>query len=294
VLGVVIATDSRCAEYARAAIISIRQHNRVVPIRVYLCGAVPYLEEAAERLCYTVWPVTLPEYLGDNCSADRKRYIWTRVTKLTAMLENPFNPCLYLDADTVALDDVSKVVDVGAGRLDDFEVYLLLRRPKIPSIYNWRRPYIVDSQDMTSEGMTALLNRVFDLDYTPGELLETQCWNGGVVYGTQKAVRLLAQRWLGYYERMVTGPHRDRFVPKDQLCLWLAAKQLARQIRVRELPLEWNCMAEHALLKGSRPDITLEEVLQRARASAKILHLGFVKESAWAVALKNALLRSLE
>lgn len=280
--GIVMSTDLQYAEYAMTAIISIRKYNNSIPIKLYLCDNIPYLTAAANHLSFATKCVPMPAYLDRIESEKLRQHIWTRIAKLTAIIESTFDWCLYLDADIIALDDVGKITAITCDQMNDSEIHMLLRRPHLPSVYEWRRPYIRDSLNLTPEDMATLVNQVFALNYPAEEILNITCWNGGVIYGTQKAIKLLGKLWLALYEKMVTGPYLRQMVPKDQLCLWLAAKQLERQITIQELPLEWNFMPGHTLLNEDLAHCDLAKLRRPIQERAKILHLCHRKSDNWA------------
>jgi|YNPBryulayer2012_1023412.scaffolds.fasta_scaffold08482_2 lipopolysaccharide biosynthesis glycosyltransferase len=286
-LGIVMATDRQFLAYANAAIISIRQYNSQIPIQIFVCDPLPELEEQWKDLDVTLLKVDTTSVESSRVSKKDRMIIRTRYTKIKAITENNFDPCLYLDCDIVACSDVGTIgscLDLGSN-----DIYALLRRPKIPSLFEWRWLYFTDPDSLTIQSITNLINQTFATDYSVNQIEKLKCWNGGVLYGTSKAMKILGERWLSFYLRLTLGELRRRFIPNDQLSLWLALNQLQNSISIKELPLEWNFMPGH--VEGS-----LNTDLDRFIRSygVKILHFAQNKDDEWAVALREQIVAEFE
>lgn len=286
--GVVMATDAAYATYARAGVASIRRYNADVPIEITVCGAEPALEDAARRYGCTLRHIALPPEVAAAVAAEDVPVVWSRLAKFGSMLESAFEQCLYLDADVIALADVAGIV--AEAPLDARAIYMLLRRPAQPTLYRWRHAYLADAQALPPEAVATLLNETFGLRLTIDQMLAIRCWNAGVIYAARAALDRLAGEWRELYLRMVAGPHRARFAPKDQLCLWLAAERLKEEVEIRELPLAWNYMPGHAAPDEERRTWDAAATLARMRGGARLLHFGHTKTEAWAIELREAYL----
>lgn len=293
--GIVMATNRAFARYAKSAVSSVRKYNQTVPVRIYLCGEIPEIEDAASELSCTIKHVDFPADLVDRVSTTKGGLIWTRIAKLTSMSETVFDPCLFLDVDLVALDDMAQITgfDLKCPASKD-AIYMLLRRPGLPTVYNSRQLYLTDAKNTTQEGMTQLINETFGLSYSMDNFLALRCWNSGVIYGSRYTLNLFAQRALELYQRMVTGPHGERFRFRDQLCVWLAEDQLKSSITAFELPLEWNFMPGHAVPMASSVftyDYTsVMDSVEAVCEHVKVLHFGDRKKFPWAIKLRESFL----
>ena len=284
--GIVMASDAAYADHARAAVASMRRHNAEAPIEIVVCGAVPVLDDTACRYGCTQRHVALPGELAAAIAAEDVPVVWSRLAKFDCMLASTFDPCLYLDADVIALADVADIV--AEAPLDARAAYMLLRRPAQPTLYRWRHAYLTHAQALAPQAVATLLNEAFGLRLTVDEMLAIRCWNAGVIYAARAALERLAGEWRALYLRMVTGPHRARFAPKDQLCLWLAAERLKEEVEIRELPLAWNFMPGHTVPEDERRVWDAIAALARMRGAARLLHFGHTKDEPWAVELREA------
>jgi hypothetical protein len=285
-LGIVLASDETYAVYVQAAVASIRRHNVEVPIEIAVCGTVPALEDVAGRLGCALRSVPFPVGLRRVIADHDVPATWARFAKFDCMLESTSDPCLYLDADVIALVDVAAIL--AEAPLDARAVYMLLRRPAQPTLYRWRHAYLADAQELAPEAVATLLNEAFGLRLTVEEMLAIRCWNAGVICGSRAALERLVGLWRAMYLRMVTGPCRARFAPKDQLCLWLAAEQLKQEVEIRELPLAWNYMPGHTVPEEERQAWDAVTALARMRGMARVLHFGHTKAEPWAIELRKA------
>jgi hypothetical protein len=281
--GIVMAANDRYADYARSAIASIRRYNPRVPIEVTLCGDNPALRDAAAWFGCDVRCEPFPVELAGTITPDVRSVVWTRFAKFACLRETTLDPCAYLDADVLALSDVAGLAKGGLPGAD--EVHMLLRRPVLPTIFRWRHAYLVDAQQLTPQAVADLLNAAFGVGLSVEAMLAIRCWNAGVIFGSRAAVRRLATTWRETYGRMVTGRYRERFVPKDQLCLWLAAGQPDAGLDLRELPLAWNFMPGHVVPDSQRRTWSAPLALAEVSARANILHFGHTKSEHWAVEL---------
>jgi hypothetical protein len=278
--GVILAVDKAYAPFARLALHSLRRYNASLPIQLVTCGIHPSLSELAVKYRASLRVIPRPSYLDLLSSLAEQQIAWTRAAKLQALVECPFDPGLYLDADTVAFTDIQRITEVAPNDLSTQDIFLLLRRPRAPDVYRWRRPYVHGSDYFSPAEIVRLINHAFEEHFTERSLERVRCWNGGVVFGAQLALRRLGLAWLERYEYMLTSNQRERFLPKDQLCLWLAAEHLQAELYFHELPLEWNYMIRH-VWKEQAGDFELKDVLNLAGQAFYLLHLGDVKYSPW-------------
>ncbi|RLV04412.1 hypothetical protein CTZ27_10655 [Streptomyces griseocarneus] len=260
-----------------AAICSLRSYNRTAPVRLFVDDKPPELDTIAATAGFTVEVRHVPGY---------NEHVRSRMLKIRAMTEATSGTCLHIDADTLLLDDIADLAEespVGPGT--DTDVRMLLRRPKVQTLWTNGRHNFTDT-GLSPEDIADLIRETFGPALTTAELGAMPCWNSGVVYGTGAALRRIAHPWLDRYRHMVTGPTRDRFVPNDQLCLWLTLLAARDTIRTGELPLRWNFMPGRALrlAPGTRDldDTELDGVA--------LLHLSVNKDDPWALRRRNAAL----
>ncbi|MCC3771944.1 hypothetical protein [Streptomyces sp. UNOC14_S4] len=263
-----------------AAICSLRSYNRTAPVRLFVDDKPPELDGIAATAGFTVEVRHVPGH---------SEHIRSRMLKIRAMTEavpGESGTCLHLDADTLLLDDVADLVEespVGPGT--DADVRMLLRRPKVQTLWTNGRHNFTDTE-LGRDEIAALIRETFGLALTTAELGAMPCWNSGVVHGTGTALRRIARPWLDRYRHMVTGPTRDRFVPNDQLCLWLTLLAARDAIRTGELPLRWNFMPGRALrlAPGTR------DLDAAGLDGVALLHLSVNKDDPWALRRRNAAL----
>jgi len=254
--------------FAIASICSIRDHNQTVPIKLFLDGKAPDVDHLAKQLGFSVVRLSCDRY-GEH--------VRSRLLKIHALANTSFQRILYLDADTLVLDDVAKIQAQLFVPLDA-DVFLLLRRPRLISIWDYGRLHFTDPT-IDKEEIVRLVSTTFGLPLTSVDLGRLNCWNGGVIFGCRQTLEAMSARWLAAYQRMISASTSGAFVPNDQLSLWLTVWKAGNAIRVGELPLCWNFMPGHAL--GLKPNTC--EIENDALASACILHLGPNKRDQWAL-----------
>ncbi|MFJ4963919.1 hypothetical protein ACIP6P_15945 [Streptomyces sp. NPDC088729] len=236
--GVVFAATRSHVPFAMASISSLRAHSPSVPVRLVVDAPDERAEAAARRL--RVELVTAP-------LAVENEFIRSRLLKIGAIGSAPFDDILYIDSDTLLLDDVLEVRGLReAEPHGDRPLMMLLRRPVIPTLMGFGRLNFT-ARDPSADDIRDLLRRALDIRLTSAELDRLLCWNSGVLLGRAGTLRPLCTRWAELYRRIATGPHRAAFVPNDQLCLWLALHEAADRALVGELPLRWNFMPGLAL-----------------------------------------------
>ncbi|HYN95510.1 MAG TPA: hypothetical protein VES42_16810, partial [Pilimelia sp.] len=205
--------------------------------------------------------------------------IGSRLMKIEAIAEARFDPVLYLDCDTLVLDDIGKIVDeLGPALADGADMFSLLRRPTAPTLWDHRSFYFPNDA-ITKDGAADLLHDIYGVAVTPAVIDELVCWNSGIIFGRSEAVRGVARRWLELYRRMLASPRRAEIVPRDQLGFWITLWELRSRVRVRELPARWNFMAGY--LPGL--DSATAELPDGLIGDAAILHFAGLKFEPWAL-----------
>jgi hypothetical protein len=269
--------------YAVASLCSLRQHNRAVPVRLFVDEEVPELTAIADRAGFTVERVDPVSERVRAVHGDAGDHIRSRLLKIHTMATATAERVLYLDADTLLLGDVGAVGAAVEGSAED--LFMLLRRPLVPTLWDYGRMNLTDPQ-RSREDIAELIQETFALGLTLADLDRLTCWNAGILYGASDTARTLAVAWLDTYERMITASTRDAFVPNDQLCLWLTLLGHDPVGDIGELPLGWNCMPGLALGLAagtpSLPDSDLDGVT--------VLHLATNKRDPWAVRRMTAAL----
>jgi hypothetical protein len=280
-----MAADAHYSELCVLSLESLRLHSPKVPVHLTTCGAPPDLTRCALELGCQVRAIDPPRFLDGIASGEDRRVAWTRVAKLRALIECPFDPALYLDADTVAFSDVAELL--GAALVDGpRRISLLLGRPRVPSVYGWRRSFLRSADPLQPFELADLLSRTFAVDLTVSDLPAIRCWNGGVVSGSRGALACLGRSWMRLYRRMLEAQDREGFLPNDQIALWLAGRQLQGELEFRDLPLAWNYMIAH--VHGERAaSLGLDDVLRLTPTACRILHLGDAKQAPWLGALSR-------
>ncbi|MEV6421258.1 hypothetical protein [Streptomyces sp. NPDC051662] len=236
--GVVFAATHSHVPFAMASISSLRRYSPSVPVRLVVDVSDERAEAAARRL--RVELVVAPLAVEDE-------FIRSRLLKIGAIGSAPFDDILYIDSDTLLLDDVLRIRNLRdkephGGR----PLMMLLRRPVVPTLMGFGRLNFT-ARDPSVDDIRDLLGRALGLQLSPAELDQLLCWNSGVLLGRADVLRPLCVRWAELYEQIATGPHRAHFVPNDQLCLWLTLHETADRSLVGELPLRWNFMPGLAL-----------------------------------------------
>lgn len=277
--------------YLIAAAASLRRHNTEVPVRVLADPqAADLLREAAGPLAIDVVPTGSAGGRSGVAEDPREQLIQSRLAKITGLVESPFDPTLYLDADTILQDDIGKIVSELAPALDSgHDLMLLLRRPTAPTLWGDRLLYFKDPS-IQRPAAVRLLNDVFGTALTDSSLDELVCWNSGIIYGRTEALRVVGRRWLELYRRAFDPRWRDVLIARDQLPFWLTLWELRDRIRVGELPHRWNFMAGQLLgLPKGLPELPADERLDRAA----VVHLAGWKTEKWAVERVSALLSAV-
>lgn len=277
--GIGLATTSSFVPFVVAAVASLRRHNVDVPVTVYVDQPDPELLRVAPILDMTVdaGPASTQEAY-DRDGSERE---WTasRLVKIQSLLRMEHEPYLYLDADTIVVGDIAEIQDELADRLGaETDLFMLLRRPTAPTLWGHRHLYFLDL-DLDRETAARLISEAFGLVVPASFLDEETCWNSGVIYGSARAMRVVATRWLELYRRMLRAPAGRRLIPRDQLSLWIALWELRGTIRVDELPPRWNFMAGHLL--GVDPGSA--DIDPGAIGDARVLHLAQNKFDPWAL-----------
>lgn len=285
-MSIVMASDEKYISYLEIAIKSIRKHNASIPIKIFSCNPIGFLDSIEEQGVEKI-QVKLPKDFRthfDTISA--YNHALTRIAKLNSITSTSESEnVLYLDSDIIALTDVEKIANELKTQEDT--VYLLLRRPQIVSLLDIGWLYFKNSSKMSPDELAQLTNDTFSTNYTGNSLLQLDCWNTGVIYGPSAAVQKLSKAWMKNYLQILTGKNKDSFIPNDQLSFWVTADQLKGSIHLKELPLSWNFMPGHAaedLVK--KPNPSPEEV-QEALKDVNILHLAQNKTDVWAQILIN-------
>jgi lipopolysaccharide biosynthesis glycosyltransferase len=283
-LTIVMASDEKYLAYLEIAVKSIRKHNTSIPIKIFSCSPISFLETVNKKVVKV--QVKPPKGLRSHLeSTSAYNHALTRIAKLASMTNVESENILYLDSDIIALTDIEKISEELETNRNT--IYLLLRRPQSISLLDIAWLYFKNSTQMTTEEMTEVVNDTFSTNYSSKSLLRLNCWNGGIVYGSGIAVKRLAEQWRQNYIKMLTGKNRDSFIPNDQLCLWITVDQLKNKIDFKELPLSWNFMPGHAvedLVKNPNPS---PDEIKKTLKAVNILHLAQNKTDVWAQILIN-------
>jgi hypothetical protein len=277
--GVTVSCTENYAKFAVASICSIRDHNATVAIELVLDRQFDGLGRIAERVGFEIRTIS-----PDQSIVPETEHVRSRMLKIQAVASTAFDPMLYIDADTLALTDVARIqsaLSISA----DADLFMLLRRPLVPTIWDYGRLNFVDPKIDDSDIVT-LLRSTFGLAISARDLDHLKCWNAGVIFGSQDVVCKMATKWLATYERMIRVPTSRAFVPNDQLCLWLTLWEAGNTIRVGELPLSWNFMPGHVL----RMKPYTRQIDPSALAEVAILHLATNKYDEWALRMIEAAL----
>jgi lipopolysaccharide biosynthesis glycosyltransferase len=285
---VVLACDDRYSDYLNATLASIRSHSADVPISVYTSGG-PLLSRIAKKYKCQKHKVTPPKKLQKSLgTTNRLQHAMTRIAKFTSMLNSTYELIMYIDSDIITRDKIENITqELEIENPNQPIVYSLLKRPHLLKLSDISWLYFKNDGQLSKNEKTKLVNKTFSTNYTVEKLFNIDCWNGGVIYGSNQGVHLLANKWQELYLRMLTGSNSQSFIPNDQLCLWLAVDLLKNDLQVRELPLKWNCMPGHAMKDiMNKPNPNLEEI-QKALTDIKLLHLAQNKTDVWAQILIN-------
>lgn len=284
-LTIVMASDEKYLVYLEIAVKSIRKYNSSIPIQIYSCNPINFLETIDENGIDKILVTTPKNFRSNFDNTSVYNHAMTRIAKLASMVEVESNYVLYLDSDIIVLTDIANISR--ELEVNKSSVYLLLRRPQMISLLDISWLYFKNSARMSPKEIVNLVNDTFSTNYSSKSLINLNCWNGGIIYGHSKTVKKLAQQWRENYLKMLTGKNKDLFIPNDQLCLWIAADQLKNEINFKELPLSWNFMPGHAaenLVKKPNPS---PEEIKTFLKGVNILHLAQNKTDMWAQILIN-------
>ncbi|TDC01025.1 hypothetical protein E1091_03675 [Micromonospora fluostatini] len=260
--------------YVAAAIASLREHNRSVPVTVFADEPSPVLTRLADLLDVDVEVVPVgPDDLAGARPADAES-IRSRIVKITSMARARTAQHLYLDSDTIVRADIGLMAtELGPG----VDLYSLLNRPVAPTLWGDRRLYFTDP-DIDRAGVLELVHRTFGVRLPAAALDEMHCWNSGILLGSAPALRRIADRWLRHYRAMLPMAAAGVMIPRDQLGFWLTMWELRHDLRVEEMPVRWNFMAGHLV----PVPVGTGHLDERAYRDAAILHLAQNKSDPWA------------
>jgi hypothetical protein len=264
--------------YLAASVASLREHNSTVPVTVSVDEVFPGLNRISESLAVDVRRVdvdTTGLYAASPAELESTR---SRIVKIRSLIDTEYDVHYYVDSDTVALGDIADIMrELGDRVGTEADLFMLLNRPVAPTFWGDRHLYLIDP-DVTRAQAAEVVGTAYGLSLPERFIDELVCWNSGVILGTAPALRMLGERWLTLYRRMLAAPNRAHIIPRDQLGFWLALWELRDRLRVAELPRRWNFMAGHLL--GIEPGT--EEVDETGWQDARVLHLAQNKDDPWA------------
>ncbi|MFV2103600.1 hypothetical protein [Micromonospora sp. LOL_024] len=286
---VTLTTTTTFVPYVAASVATLREHNRTVPVAVFVDEPSPLLDRLARKLDFDVHVVTVDPAEWSAVPARQTESVRSRIVKISSMFDAPTAQHLYLDSDTLVRTDIalmSKELGDRLGTEDD--LFSLLNRPVAPTLWGDRRLYFTDP-DISRTAVVELVHETFGVALPDSALDDMKCWNSGILLGSAPAMHELATRWLRHYRAMLPMAATGRIIPRDQLGFWLALWEMRETLRVREMPVRWNFMVGHLV----PVPVGTESVDESAYAEAAILHLAQNKDDPWALRLvSNALQRT--
>ncbi|PDP87635.1 hypothetical protein CQJ94_11360 [Glycomyces fuscus] len=273
--------------FLTASIASLRRHNRRTEVTAHVDRPPAPVVDALKGLDVSLVGSGTPDASGPP--EGRCEFTASRIAKLRAITTGEDTRRLYVDSDTVFLNDPAVLdKDLGhqVGRTAD--VFMLLRRPHAFTLWGDRSNYFRDPH-ITRTRALDLVNATFSLKGELKDLDELTGWNSGVVYGSGEALRAIGERWSRLYRETLTPSALEHIIPRDQLSLWLTLWEFGSDVRVGELPDAWNFMVGHfrGVTSGS------EVMPEGATSGASIVHFAQNKNDPWALRMVASELRAI-